>query len=134
VSQYTDFLRWQSGCRSFFSVDHGCTAGDSYHQGSRSYAEPFPCPNGLPIDTRAPQEVEWYRERVARAKADIEAFDRTTAIRDAAEAITDEEFDVWFEAIRKAQNDNDDNREYNRDSKNSDGFPVEVCGGAKGSH
>jgi hypothetical protein len=77
MSQYTDFLRWQSGCRSFFAVDHGCTAGDSSHQGSRSYTEPFPCPNGLPIDTRAPQEVEWYRERVARARRDAEAFDES---------------------------------------------------------
>jgi hypothetical protein len=76
MSQYTDFLRWQSGCRSFFSVDHGCTAGDSFHQGSRSYTEPFLCPNGLPIDTRAPQEVEWYRERVARARRDADLFDR----------------------------------------------------------
>lgn len=76
MSQYTDFLRWQSGCRSFFGVDHGCTAGDSFHQGSRSYTEPFPCPNGLPLDTRKPQEVEWYRERVAKARRDADLFDR----------------------------------------------------------
>jgi hypothetical protein len=87
VSQYTDFLRWQSGCRSFFSVDHGCTAGDSYHQGSRSYTEQFPCPNGLPIDTRAPQEVEWYRGRVARARRDAEAFDRESRVKVLAAAL-----------------------------------------------
>ena len=76
MSQYTDFLRWQSGCRSFFAVDHGCTDGDSFHQGSRSYTEPFSCPNGLPIDTRAPQVVEWYRHRVAKARRDADLFDR----------------------------------------------------------
>jgi hypothetical protein len=30
----------------------------------------------LPIDTRAPQEVQWYRARVAKARRDADLFDR----------------------------------------------------------
>lgn len=51
---------------------HGMTAGDSMHLGLRDYVEPYPCPNGLPIDMRKPGDCEPWRKRVEKAKRDIE--------------------------------------------------------------
>jgi len=80
---------------------HGVTAGDTYYLGLRDYVEMYPCPNGLPIDYSKPADSPAWVDRVARAKRDIENNRCRWAIRDAAEAITDDEFDVWFNTITK---------------------------------
>lgn len=46
------------------------TPGDTMLLGLRDYNAPYPCPNGLPIDTREPGDCEGWRRRVAKAKRD----------------------------------------------------------------
>jgi hypothetical protein len=48
------------------------TPGDSYHLGLRDYNEPYPLPNGMPLDARKPGDCEHWRQRVDKAKRDIE--------------------------------------------------------------
>mgnify|MGYP006958837955 CR=1 FL=1 len=95
---------WQRGC-----VDrgtYGATAGDSFWQGLGNYDEPrYGTGNGEPPDTRIPSDCESWRKRVAKARKDIETWNRDVAIDARAEALTDDEFDVWFDALTKGQNE-----------------------------
>lgn len=68
------FIRWDARCRNMPA--HGATAGDTYWLGLRDYVEPYPCPNGLPIDYRKPSDVSAWNDRVAKAKRDIEKHSR----------------------------------------------------------
>jgi hypothetical protein len=77
MSQYTDYIRWESRCR--VHAGYGMTAGDSQHLGLHNYTEPYPCPNGLPIDYRDPGQTEWWRKRIEKAKRDIELHGRRVA-------------------------------------------------------
>ena len=70
MSSVAAFIRWDSRTRNMPA--HGVTAGDTYHLGLRDYVEMYPCPNGIPIDHRQPEEVPAWNERVAKAKRDIE--------------------------------------------------------------
>ena len=74
MSEYSKFYEWDRRCsdRGFF----GMTSGDSMHLGLRDYNQPYPCPNGLPIDMRLPGECEHWRKRIEKAKRDIDLFDR----------------------------------------------------------
>jgi hypothetical protein len=74
VSEYSRFLSWDRRCSDRGSF--GMTAGDSMHLGLRDYNQPYPCPNGLPIDMRLPGECEHWRRRIEKAKRDIDLFDR----------------------------------------------------------
>jgi hypothetical protein len=74
VSEYSRFLTWDRRCSDRGSF--GMTAGDSMHLGARDYNQPYPCPNGLPIDMRMPGECEHWRRRIEKAKRDIDLFDR----------------------------------------------------------
>ena len=75
-----DWNRWLAGCRP--RRGFGLTAGDTMHCGLADYTEPFPCPNGLPIDTRKPGESPRWRARVERAKRDIAEWNRYFANED----------------------------------------------------
>lgn len=103
MSSGAAWIRWDARCRNMPA--HGMTNGDTHYLGLRDYVEMYPCPNGLPIDHRKPAEVPAWVDRVAKAKRDIETFNRMWAIRDGAEAITDDEFDVWLNTIAKGQNE-----------------------------
>jgi hypothetical protein len=48
-----------------------------------------------------PITVPAWRQKIEKAKRDQAALSAEWAIRDAAEAITDDEFDVWFNTITK---------------------------------
>ena len=74
MSEYSKFNAWNHGCVDRGSF--GMTAGDSMHLGARDYNQPYPCPNGLPIDMRLPGECEHWRKRIEKAKRDIDLFDR----------------------------------------------------------
>lgn len=47
------------------------------HCGFYDYNQPHPCPNGLPTDTREPQDCEPWRDRVESAKRFIEQWNAT---------------------------------------------------------
>ena len=104
MSDYSRFIRWSSGCRNHRSTG-GQTAGDTMYLGLTDYDQPFPCPNGLGIDTRNLRECESWRRRIEKAKRDIEAWYRDIAIDERAEALTDDEFEIWFEALTKGRNE-----------------------------
>ena len=70
MSEYSKFNAWTRGCVDRGSF--GMTSGDSMHLGLRDYNQPYPCPNGLPLDMRLPSECEHWRKRVEKAKRDIE--------------------------------------------------------------
>jgi hypothetical protein len=74
VSEYSKFNAWNRGCVDRGSF--GMTSGDSMHLGLRDYNQPYPCPNGLPLDMRLPGECEHWRKRIEKAKRDIDLFDR----------------------------------------------------------
>jgi hypothetical protein len=74
MSDYSRFIAWDRRCMDRGS--YGMTHGDGHHLGLRDYNQPYPCPNGLPIDTRKPGDCEHWRQRVAKAKQDIDLFDR----------------------------------------------------------
>ena len=74
MSEYSKFYAWDRRCSDRGSF--GMTAGDSMHLGARDYNQPYPCPNGLPIDMRLPGECEHWRKRIEKAKRDIDLFDR----------------------------------------------------------
>jgi hypothetical protein len=80
---------------------YGATAGDSFWMGYGDYDEVDPFAR-----YREPEESKqitnpFWRARIEKARADRAAVTAEWAIRDAAEAITDDEFDVWFNTITK---------------------------------
>ena len=74
MSEYSKFYAWDRRCSDRGSF--GMTSGDSMHLGLRDYNQPYPCPNGLPIDMRLPGECEHWRKRIEKARRDIDLFDR----------------------------------------------------------
>jgi hypothetical protein len=70
MSEYSHFVAWDARCRDCGS--YGMTSGDSRYLGLTDYNQPYPCPNGLPIDLRQPGNCEHWRRRVDKAKRDIE--------------------------------------------------------------
>jgi len=73
------WLAWVNGCVNLDG--YGVTAGDTMYCGFRNYSEPFPCPNGLEEYATDPRESVSYRNRIAKAKRDIEEFDRDGRVR-----------------------------------------------------
>lgn len=78
MSSVDAFIRWDARCRDMPA--HGVTVGDTYWLGLRDYVAPYPCPNGLPIDTRKPSDVPAWNDRVAKAKRDIDRHKREQAM------------------------------------------------------
>jgi hypothetical protein len=79
---------------------YGMTHGDGHHLGLRDYNQPYPCPNGLPIDTRRPGDCEHWRKRVDKAKRDIEHSRFWAGVQSCAEEFTDEQIFEDLEIIR----------------------------------
>ena len=80
---------------------YGATAGDSFWMGYGDYDEIDPFARYRDEQESKLITVPAWRQRIEKAKRDRAAFSAEWAIRDAAEAITDEEFDVWFDTITK---------------------------------
>ena len=102
MSSVAEFIRWDARCRNMPA--HGVTAGDTFWLGQRDYVEMYPCPNGLPIDHRQPEEVPAWNERVAKAKRDIEKHRSEQRVQLLAEVISDEQILTEIEAIRRWAN------------------------------
>lgn len=99
MSDYSRFISWYAWCRD--RGGYGMTPGDCWHLGLRDYNQPFPCPNGLPIDTREPQDCEPWRNRIEKAKRDIETHKSEQRVSELAEELTDEQILSDIGAIRK---------------------------------
>ena len=101
MSEYSRFLTWDRRCIDRGS--YGMPAGDSFYLGLTDYNQPYPCPNGLGIDDRPVQELEWYRNRLEKAKRFISEWNIEIRLHDVAESITDEEIFLEIEVIRQWQ-------------------------------
>jgi hypothetical protein len=101
MSEYSQFIAWAARCTD--RPGYGMTPGDTMHLGLRDYNEPYPCPNGLPIDTRQPGDCEHWQRRVKKAQAFIEQWNSDQRVVLLAESITDEQFEVWLTAIGESQ-------------------------------
>jgi hypothetical protein len=86
MSEYSRFLSWMGRCHD--RPGYGMTPGDTAYLGLRDYVEPYPCPNGLPIDTREPGECESWQKRIEKARRDIDWHRREFA---AAEIVFSED-------------------------------------------
>jgi hypothetical protein len=84
MSEYSQFIAWAARCTD--RPGYGMTPGDTVHLGLRDYNEPYPCPNGLPIDTRQPGDCEHWRRLVEKARRDIEGHAEHIAFKDTVEA------------------------------------------------
>lgn len=84
---------------------YGMTPGDTWHLGLRSYDVIDRFAKAREPEERQPITCSGWREKIDKAKADIAASNVEWAIRDAAEKITDDEFDVWLNTITKGQNE-----------------------------
>jgi len=80
MSILSDWIRWEASCRT--RRGSGITAGDTMHCGLGEYDSLRPCPNGIPIDKRLPGDAEWWRERVERARRDIEKHQAAIAMNE----------------------------------------------------
>ena len=101
MSEYSRFIAWDARCRDRGS--YGMTAGDSMQLGLRDYNEPYPMPNGLPLDARLPGECEHWRKRVEKAKRFIGEWNSEQRVRSVADSITDEEILLEIEIVRQWQ-------------------------------
>jgi hypothetical protein len=101
MSEYSRFLAWDRRCIDRGS--YGMTSGDSMALGLRDYNQPYPCPNGLPLDARQPGDCEHWRKRVAKAKLFITDWDKENRVRSVADSITDEEILLEIEIVRQWQ-------------------------------
>ena len=84
MSEYSRFIAWNRSCSD--RPGYGMTPGDTMHLGLRDYSEMYPCPNGLPIDTRQPNDCEHWRRRIDKAKQDIKQHTNEIAWQDTIEA------------------------------------------------
>jgi hypothetical protein len=105
--EYADAIRQQMNIRD--GKAWGATAGDTWHLGLRGYDVIDPFIKSREPEERQPITCPGWRAIVDRAKQFREDNNRMWAIRDAAEAITDDEFDVWLNTITKGQNEHADN-------------------------
>ena len=95
--EYADAIRDGKG--------YGATAGDTWHLGLRTYDVIDPFIKSRDQEERQPITCLGWRAIVDKARKFKEDNDRMWAIRDAAEKITDNEFDVWFNTITKGENE-----------------------------
>lgn len=93
----TAMHRWASGCIPGFV--YGCGPSDVYHLGMRSYIEPYPCPNGLPLRREPMRDVPESAQRLQKAAADIAAWNRRLSVAALATSITDRQRRLFLEVL-----------------------------------
>lgn len=98
MSSDSAFHRWLTRCND--RGGYGATSGDSYWLGMRDYNQPFPCPNGLPVDTRKPHEVPAWRERIERARQFISDCGEQSRIEAMADGVSCRVLDVFLNTLR----------------------------------
>jgi hypothetical protein len=98
MSDYSRFISWDARCTD--RGGYGMTPGDTLHLGLRDYNEMYPCPNGLPVQTGGPQKSEAWQKRLAKAKQFIEQWNTEQRVDRLAEAITDEQLDLFLELMK----------------------------------
>ena len=64
------FNRWDAGCWNY--PNQHLTGAEFLYGGIADYGQPYPCPNGLPLDTRSPGEHPGMRRHIEKARRDIE--------------------------------------------------------------
>jgi hypothetical protein len=79
MSEYSRFSAWNRSCMD--RPGYGITPGDTMHLGLRDYNQPYPCPNGLPVQTGGPQESEAWQRRVEKARRFIESYESEHTVR-----------------------------------------------------
>ena len=102
-NEYRDHVREQANVRD--GKGYGATAGDTLHLGLRTYDVIDPFARSREPEERQPITCPGWLAIVDKARKFKEDNDRMWAIRDAAEQITDDEFDVWFNTITKGENE-----------------------------
>lgn len=85
--QSSNMTRWLMSVHE--TPGNGPCRGDSY-AGHGNYTANGLCPNGLKW-TNWPAAERWYRERLERAKADIQTYDTDFAVSSGAVAVTPED-------------------------------------------
>jgi hypothetical protein len=98
VSDYSRFIAWDARCTA--RGGYGMSPGDTMHLGLRDYNEMYPCPNGLPVQTGGPQASEALQKRLEKAKQFIEQWNSGQRVERLAEAITDEQVDLFLELMK----------------------------------
>jgi hypothetical protein len=98
MSDYSRFVSWDARCAD--RGGYGMTPGDTMHLGLRDYNEMYPCPNGLPVQTGGPQASGAWQKRLAKAKQFIEQWNTEQRVERLAEAITDEQLDLFLELMK----------------------------------
>ena len=101
--EYADAIHQQMNIRDGKAC--GATAGDTWHLGLRTHDVIDPFARSREPEERQPITCPGWRAIVDKARKFKEDNDRMWAIRDAAEQITDDEFDVWFNTITKGENE-----------------------------
>lgn len=86
MSTVAEFIKWDDGCR-FHSRNMSETGLRGWHF---DYNQPYPCPNGLPVDTRSPSECEEWRTRVAEAIQFMKRHSAEIDVREMAQNIPEE--------------------------------------------
>jgi hypothetical protein len=76
------------------------TSGDSRYLGLTDYNQPYPCPNGLPIDLRQPADCEHWRRRVDKARRDIERWNSDQRVELLAETVSLDEVKKGLEVLK----------------------------------
>lgn len=99
MSDSSLFMKWSAGCKD--TGAYGISHGDTFHCGLRNYSEPFPCPNGLPIDRRLPRDVAWHRERIGKARKFAIEYSKEIRIREAAELLKPKQIEEDIKEIRE---------------------------------
>jgi hypothetical protein len=98
MSEYSHFVAWDARCRDCGS--YGMTSGDSRYLGLTDYNQPYPCPNGLPIDLRQPADCEHWRRRVDKARRDIERWNSDQRVELLAETVSLDEVRKGLEVLK----------------------------------
>ena len=89
MSSSAEFFRWQASCRD--RGDFGATHGDTFALGLRDYNQLYPCPNGLPLDSRPHIEIPSWVARIEKARRCIATHQAMFRVRELAENISAEQ-------------------------------------------
>ena len=104
MSILSDHNRWLAGCRHVSNKGTHLTPGDIFHCGLGDYVESMRCPNGMPVDTRTPNEVPSWRRRVEKARAFLARCRESDFRDDLSELLTDDDVFHAIERVKQWEN------------------------------
>ena len=92
-----DHRRWEASCKPY--VNQGCSGQDICYGGFYLYNSlPYPFPMGTVVGDGVKSKL--WRERIDKAKRDITEHKKEHEIRRQAERITDDEMEVFLQAMK----------------------------------